>query len=117
MDASINALQNSNLTLVSTVIIIVVSAIGTALTVYVTSLAKKYHLDKYDSEIEKLIDKAIHYAENEITDLAQGEMSKHDLAIKYIEKISPETIVTQGNKLSEKINTKLTEVIEKKLES
>jgi cytochrome c biogenesis protein CcdA len=63
MEPSINALQNTNLTIIYTAIVLAIYAIGMGITIYKLSLDDEYN------------------AENETTSVVEGEMSKHDLGI------------------------------------
>jgi hypothetical protein len=64
MEPSINALQNTNLTIIYTAIVLAIYAIGMGITIYKLSLDDEYN------------------TENETTSVVEGEMSKHDLGIK-----------------------------------
>lgn len=66
---------------------------------------KKYNL--YNEKTERVLANAIAYAEAKAKTVTANELNKRDYAISYIEKISPDIIAKEGDKLELMLERKI----------
>jgi len=96
---------------------IVVSTISAVVGSYLKSYLKTNKFvkeyDLYNSKVERVLDNAIMYAEAKAKKYAGEKVSKMDLAIKYIDIVSPDIIHKEGAKLELMIDRKVQQVINK----
>lgn len=113
MDASITSQVMTTTTnqLVFEISSLIITAIFGVVGFYVrkflatNAFVKKYNLD--NEKTERILANALAYAEAKAKVLTEAEVNKRHLAVSYIEKISPETIIKQGDKLELMLDRKM----------
>lgn len=104
--------------LVFQVVAVFVSVLLTALSAYAKKFldtnkyAVEYNLN--NDKTERVLENAVMYAEEKIKSYAQKEISKRDLAIKYIDQISPEIISEYGSKLEFMLDRKVGQLVDRR---
>lgn len=111
----VNATSQLVFEVASLVITVIVGIVGIYLKKFLTTneYVKKYNL--LNEKNERILENAIAYAEAKAKSLAKGQISKRKLALEYIDKISPELIQSEGNKLELMLDRKVEQVLNKKL--
>lgn len=77
--------------------------------------AKKYNL--YNEKTERVLSNAVMYAEAKAKTIVGSELSKRNLAFSYIEKISPDIIAKEGNKLELMLDRKVEQMFQKEVQA
>lgn len=111
-DTSIStAVMNSTQTLISELLNLIVTAVISIVAYYVkeflqtNSFCKKYNLD--NEKTERLLFNAISYAEANSKRYIDQQVTKRDLAIKYLEKVDPSTVSKYGDVLHDMLDRKV----------
>ena len=81
---------------------------------YLAELSKTTGYNFYNERVERILDNAVHFAEEKAKHYADEKISKKDMAIKYIEYISPDIIAKEGDKLEMMIDRKVAQTIRNK---
>jgi len=74
-----------------------------------SAVAKEYGL--YNDKVERVLENAIHYAEECTINVTGKAISKKEMSLKYIEMISPDIIAKEGDKLDYMIDRKVKQVL------
>jgi len=65
----------------------------------------------YNDKVERVLENAVSYAEEKSKALVGEEIKKKDLALKYVEMVSPDVIEKEGDKLEAMIDRKVHQVL------
>lgn len=97
----------------SIVISLVIAIVGYYVKRFLTTneYAKKYNL--YNEKTERVLANAIAYAEAKAKDITAEQINKKKLAVSYIERISPDIIKKEGDKLELMIDRKIEQLLQK----
>ena len=98
----------------SMIITVIFAAVGFYVKKFLTTNAfvKEYNL--YNEKTERVLANAIAYAEAKAKGITEDQISKRSMAVSYIEKISPDIIKKEGDKLELMIDRKVHQLFEKK---
>lgn len=98
----------------SIVISLVIAIVGYYVKRFLTTneYAKKYNL--YNEKTERVLANAIAYAEAKAKDITAEQINKKKLAVSYIERISPDIIKKEGDKLELMIDRKIEQLLQNK---
>lgn len=98
----------------SIVISLVIAIVGYYVKRFLTTneYAKKYNL--YNEKTERVLANAIAYAEAKAKDITAEQINKKKLAVSYIERISPDIIKKEGDKLELMIDRKIEQLLKNK---
>lgn len=97
---------------------VVISAVFIAIATFIkkflskSEFAQEYKL--YNEKTENVLENAVIYAETVSKNFVRGEISKRDLAVKYIDNISPDIIAKEGQKLELMLDRKVGQLIDKR---
>ena len=98
---------------------LVITAVVTILAIYIRNfIATNKTIAKYnfDNErTERLLANAILFAENKAKEKVAEKISKRDMSISYLDKISPDVIAANGDKIQLMLDRKLEELRAKHL--
>lgn len=120
MDGVQTAMVSSTSQLLIEVSYIVISGVISMLGVYIRKFlvtneyAKKYNL--YNEKTERILTNAIMYAEANAKNLVTDQITKRHLAVSYIEKISPDIIAKEGDKLEMMLDRKVEQMFQKEVQ-
>ena len=97
----------------SIVISLVIAIVGYYVKRFLTTneYAKKYNL--YNEKTERVLANDIAYAEAKAKDITAEQINKKKLAVSYIERISPDIIKKEGDKLELMIDRKIEQLLQK----
>ena len=111
---------NTTQTLITNLTDLLVTAILGVITYYVkeflqtNSTIKKYNLD--NEKTERLLFNAISYAQVAVKKETDKQISKRELAIKYLERVDPATVQKYGDVLQDMLDRKVEQAkVEQKL--
>lgn len=110
-DTISNAVMNTTQSLISDLISLVLTAVFSMIAYYIkeflqtNAFCKKYNLD--NEKTERLLFNAVSYAEAKSKKLVDNQITKRDLAIKYLEKVDPATIDKYGDILHDMLDRKV----------
>lgn len=111
---------NTTQTLITNLTDLLVTAILGVITYYIkeflqtNSTIKKYNLD--NEKTERLLYNAVSYAQANIKKHTDEQISKRDLAIKYLERVDPKTVSKYGDILHDMLDRKVEQAkVEQKL--
>ena len=101
--------------LVSLVITAIVAILGIYIRNFIATnkTIAKYNFD--NERTERLLTNAILFAENKAKEKAAEKISKRDMSISYLDKISPDVIAANGDKIQLMLDRKLEELRAKHL--
>lgn len=103
--------MNTTQTLLSQLTDLFITTIMAIITYYIkeflqtSSFVKKYNLD--NEKTERLLANAISYAESNSKKYVNENITKRDLAIKYLEKVSPTTVNQFGEIIHDMLDRKV----------
>ena len=105
------AVMNTTQTMISDLVSLVITVIFSMIAYYVrdflqtNAFSKKYNLD--NEKTERLLFNAISYAEAKSRKTIDAQITKRELAIKYLEKVDPATVNKYGDILHDMLDRKV----------
>jgi len=111
-------LQNGTQELLYQLVALIISGLMTVLSVYLKKFlqtnkyAVEYNL--YNEKTERVLENAVMYAEEKAKSYAKGQVKKRDLAVKYIDSISPDIIAKEGKKLEFMLDRKVSQLVKQR---